>query len=306
MYIVCTYHTCALHVNCVFLFAMLWINNHILNIWSCLYSDAGDAYPQYCLPGVSLPSFATTIMMVLFLWFLILIFLAFRPTNDKIYFPNAALGQKWIVNYNRSPDQGDSIDFQINMKTPVKKLGILKERIQQYIESLPQFWYPEFRIMCDKIHDCNKMNLMIWLRHRINYQVFHFLDLRYALCLISVRQKNLHINLCWLNMLPVETFFHSMVYLLASSFQRFYMGRFVALSADPLCSCRGLLYTMSALCSLHPLTFQETIHAVRCTISVKHTQPDVQLRIYVWIIPFRPCICCNISNDAWRDCGVHM
>ena len=101
------------------------------------------------------------------------IVLLLRPINEKIYYPNSILTQKTLINYYRSPDMGDSIDFQIHMKTPVEKLGILKERMQRYIESLPQFWYPEFRVICDKVLDCNKVNLMIWMRHRINYQVCH-------------------------------------------------------------------------------------------------------------------------------------
>ncbi|KAH7365103.1 hypothetical protein KP509_18G009100 [Ceratopteris richardii] len=92
------------------------------------------------------------------------------PTNEKIYFPNSLLSLKVISNYYRSPDQGDAVDFQVSMSTPLEKLGLLKERMQHYFDSLPQFYYPEFRIICDKIHDSNKMNLNIWLRHRLNYQ----------------------------------------------------------------------------------------------------------------------------------------
>lgn len=77
---------------------------------------------------------------------------------------------KAISNYYRSPDQGDAIEFQIIMSTPVEKLGVLKERMQRYIEGLPQFWYPDFRIICDKIQDSNKMNMNIWMRHRLNFQ----------------------------------------------------------------------------------------------------------------------------------------
>ncbi|MCO5560198.1 hypothetical protein L7F22_013807 [Adiantum nelumboides] len=93
-----------------------------------------------------------------------------RPSNEKVYFPNSLLSMKAISNYYRSPDQGDAIEFQIVMSTPVEKLGFLKERMQRYIEGLPQFWYPDFRIICDKIQDSNKMNMNIWMRHRLNFQ----------------------------------------------------------------------------------------------------------------------------------------
>lgn len=93
------------------------------------------------------------------------------PSNEKVYYPNALLSVKAISNCYRSPDQGDSIEFQINMNTPVEKLGMLKERMQRYIESLPQFWYPDFGIICEKIQDCNKMSMVLWMRHRLNFQV---------------------------------------------------------------------------------------------------------------------------------------
>jgi hypothetical protein len=91
---------------------------------------------------------------------------------------------------------GDAIDFQIHMKTPVEKLGILKERMQRYIESLPQFWYPDFRILCDKVIDCNKVNMMIWMRHRINYQVCHDLCLTFLSQQFECRKCN-KINACF-------------------------------------------------------------------------------------------------------------
>ena len=79
------------------------------------------------------------------------------------------------------------------------------------------------------------------------------------------------------NIFSVETFFRSMVYLLllALSFQRFLMGRFVAVVH---------LYKMSALCSLHPLTFKEIIYAVRETTSGLYHSLHVFVAIFIMML----------------------
>ncbi|EFJ24345.1 hypothetical protein SELMODRAFT_80296, partial [Selaginella moellendorffii] len=91
------------------------------------------------------------------------------PTNEKIYYPNVILGTKYITNYYRSPDQWDGIEFQIHMNTPLEKLGALKERMQRYVDSQPQFWYPDFGLMCKDIDDCNKMKMGYYFQHHLNY-----------------------------------------------------------------------------------------------------------------------------------------
>ncbi|OAE30974.1 hypothetical protein AXG93_2018s1410 [Marchantia polymorpha subsp. ruderalis] len=91
-------------------------------------------------------------------------------SNEKIYYPNSVLATKAISNYYRSPDQWDSIEFQIHATTPVEQLGLLKERMTKYIESLPQFWYPVFRIVCKDIEDSTRMKMALWVQHHLNYQ----------------------------------------------------------------------------------------------------------------------------------------
>ena len=53
-----------------------------------------------------------------------------RFDNEKIYYPNTVLATKPISNFYRSPDMGDSTEFSIDFRTPVKKIGDLKDKIK--------------------------------------------------------------------------------------------------------------------------------------------------------------------------------
>ena len=55
-----------------------------------------------------------------------------RYDNLKIYYPNSVLATKPIMNFYRSPDMGEGIDFTIHVATPVEKLALMKERILRY------------------------------------------------------------------------------------------------------------------------------------------------------------------------------
>ncbi|KAG9157054.1 hypothetical protein Leryth_009092 [Lithospermum erythrorhizon] len=54
-----------------------------------------------------------------------------RYDNEKIYFPNTVLATKPISNFYRSPDMGDSLEFSIDFRTPMEKIGALKEKIKK-------------------------------------------------------------------------------------------------------------------------------------------------------------------------------
>ena len=96
---------------------------------------------------------------------------------------------KDILSFYRSPDQWDAIDFQIHMNTPLEKLTMLKERLQKYIEGLPQIWYPDFRMACKDIEDSTKMKMGIWPRHRLNFQAnFSYPLTNLLLTLIQIYQ----------------------------------------------------------------------------------------------------------------------
>lgn len=51
--------------------------------------------------------------------------------NEKVYYPNSVLSTKPISNYYRSPDMGDTVEFSIDFKTPIAKIGLLRERIEK-------------------------------------------------------------------------------------------------------------------------------------------------------------------------------
>lgn len=53
-----------------------------------------------------------------------------RYDNEKIYYPNSVLLTKAISNFRRSPDMAESIDFAIDVATPVDQINALKKAIQ--------------------------------------------------------------------------------------------------------------------------------------------------------------------------------
>lgn len=53
-----------------------------------------------------------------------------RYDNEKIYYPNSVLLTKPISNFRRSPDMADTVDFTIDVSTPVDDVSALKKSIQ--------------------------------------------------------------------------------------------------------------------------------------------------------------------------------
>ncbi|OEL26902.1 Mechanosensitive ion channel protein 8 [Dichanthelium oligosanthes] len=93
-----------------------------------------------------------------------------RYDNLKIYYPNTVLATKPIMNYYRSPDMGEGIDFSIHVATPVEKLALMKERILRYIDNKKEHWYPGAMVVLRDVDDTNKLKVSIWLRHTLNFQ----------------------------------------------------------------------------------------------------------------------------------------
>ncbi|XP_066327504.1 mechanosensitive ion channel protein 6-like [Miscanthus floridulus] len=93
-----------------------------------------------------------------------------RYDNLKIYYPNSVLATKPIMNYYRSPDMGEAIDFSIHVATPVEKLALMKERLLRYIDNKKEHWYPGAMVVLRDVDDTNKLKVSIWLRHTLNWQ----------------------------------------------------------------------------------------------------------------------------------------
>uniref|UniRef100_A0A0D6QRW5 Mechanosensitive ion channel protein n=1 Tax=Araucaria cunninghamii TaxID=56994 RepID=A0A0D6QRW5_ARACU len=93
-----------------------------------------------------------------------------QPDNDKVYYPNSALATKPISNFYRSPDMGDSVEFTVDVSTPVEKIGSLEERIAKYMESKPQHWHAQFSVEVKEIEKMNDMKMGLYVLHTMNHQ----------------------------------------------------------------------------------------------------------------------------------------
>ncbi|KAG7584078.1 LSM domain superfamily [Arabidopsis suecica] len=93
-----------------------------------------------------------------------------RYDNLKIMYPNSLLWQKSINNYYRSPDMGDAIEFCVHITTPLEKIAVIKQRISNYIDNKPEYWYPQAKIIVKDLEDLHIVRLAIWPCHRINHQ----------------------------------------------------------------------------------------------------------------------------------------
>ncbi|KAI4353770.1 hypothetical protein L6164_002698 [Bauhinia variegata] len=95
-----------------------------------------------------------------------------RYDNEKIYYPNSVLLTKPISNFRRSPDMADSMDFTIDVSTPMDDISALKKAIQAYIESKPKYWSPKHVVILKEIENLDKMKMTLAVQHTINHQNF--------------------------------------------------------------------------------------------------------------------------------------
>lgn len=93
-----------------------------------------------------------------------------RYDNEKIYYPNSVLAAKPISNFFRSPDMGDSFEFCIDFRTPLEKIGTLKEKIQTYLETNSLYWYPNHNVVVKEIENVNKIKMAVFFTHTMNFQ----------------------------------------------------------------------------------------------------------------------------------------
>ncbi|KAM7513561.1 hypothetical protein LguiA_003144 [Lonicera macranthoides] len=106
-----------------------------------------------------------------------------RYDNEKIFYPNSVLATKPISNFNRSPEMHDSVEFSVDDPTSAESIAALKAKIKaksdvkvvasemdRYLESKPQHWRPEHSVQVKEIEDVNKMKMVLYVTHTINFQ----------------------------------------------------------------------------------------------------------------------------------------
>ncbi|XP_047968578.1 mechanosensitive ion channel protein 10-like [Salvia hispanica] len=93
-----------------------------------------------------------------------------KSDNTKIYYPNNLLATKAVSNFYRSPDMGDSFEFCIDFKTPLQKIGHLKEEIKRYLERNYHYWHPNHNVVVKEIEDANKIKMALFFNHTMNFQ----------------------------------------------------------------------------------------------------------------------------------------
>ncbi|KAL2609779.1 hypothetical protein R1flu_028352 [Riccia fluitans] len=90
--------------------------------------------------------------------------------NVKIWYPNSVLATKPIHNYYRSPEMGDSVEFLTLSTTSMAKINDLKDCMKEYLQSKPQWWYPDFTLNVLEMTEGKKMKLSLGVKHTMNFQ----------------------------------------------------------------------------------------------------------------------------------------
>ncbi|KAJ1412472.1 Mechanosensitive ion channel MscS [Sesbania bispinosa] len=111
-----------------------------------------------------------------------------RHDNEKIYYPNAVLLSKPISNFYRSPEMWDSIDFTIDVTTPMETIIALKKSIQMYIESKPKYWNPKHSVIAKQIENVDKLKLCLCVQHTINHQNYGERNIRITELLLELKK----------------------------------------------------------------------------------------------------------------------
>lgn len=93
-----------------------------------------------------------------------------KADNEKVYYPNSVLATKPISNCYRSPDMGDSVEFSIDFATSADKIGMLREKIKNYLENTPQLWYPNHNVVVKEIVNVNSIKMVLFCTHTMNFQ----------------------------------------------------------------------------------------------------------------------------------------
>ncbi|KAF2304063.1 hypothetical protein GH714_026791 [Hevea brasiliensis] len=86
-----------------------------------------------------------------------------RYDGEKIYYPNSVLAVKPVSNLYRSPPMSECLEFAISLRTSMKIINDLQEKIKKYLESNPWRWQAEHSVQFMEIEDVNKMKVAFML-----------------------------------------------------------------------------------------------------------------------------------------------
>ncbi|OIT30014.1 PREDICTED: mechanosensitive ion channel protein 10-like [Nicotiana attenuata] len=126
-----------------------------------------------------------------------------RFDNEKIYYPNTVLAVKPISNFYRSPDMGDAFEFSVDYRTPVEKIGALKEKTKKYLERTPQYWHPNHSVVVKEIENMNKIKMALYFNHTMNFQNFGEKNRRRTELILEMKKMFDELNIKY-DLLPQE------------------------------------------------------------------------------------------------------
>ncbi|XP_051151706.1 mechanosensitive ion channel protein 10-like [Andrographis paniculata] len=126
-----------------------------------------------------------------------------RYDNEKIYYPNSVLILKPISNFYRSPEMGDSVNFNIDASTPMDTIIALKKAIQTYIESKPKYWNPKHSVIVKEIENLDKLKMALCVQHTINHQNYADRNTRITELLLELKKIFENLNIKY-HLLPQE------------------------------------------------------------------------------------------------------
>ncbi|KAK4372999.1 hypothetical protein RND71_008383 [Anisodus tanguticus] len=126
-----------------------------------------------------------------------------RFDNEKIFYPNSVLAVKPISNFYRSPDMGDSFEFSVDYRTPVEKIGALKEKVKKYLERTPQYWHPNHSVVVKEIENMNKIKMALYFNHTMNFQNFGEKNRRRTELILEMKKMFDELNIKY-DLLPQE------------------------------------------------------------------------------------------------------
>ncbi|KAH0448049.1 hypothetical protein IEQ34_021849 [Dendrobium chrysotoxum] len=132
-----------------------------------------------------------------------------RADNQKITYPNSVLATLPIGNFYRSPDMGDNVDFCVHVATPLEKLAVMREKIMAFMESKKEHWHPGAQVVLKDVDDMNKLQISIWMRHRINFQDMGMKFTRRELVILELIRVLRELDIEY-RMLPVDVNFRNL------------------------------------------------------------------------------------------------